>query len=133
MLVRIGKVTDIYPEEGKVRVLYSDLEDTSTKLPTMASEYNLPSVGATVLVLYTENDSNGFVLGEFWNKVKTPSETEAAVYKKEFGEGYIRAEGNELTLFSPDLIFKGDAGTVTLAQIIELMDRVSALEQRLGG
>lgn len=130
MLVRIGTVTDIYPEEGKVRVLYSDLEDTSTKLPTMANEYNMPAVGATVLVLYTENDSNGFVLGEFWNKVKRPSENDAAVYKKEFGEGYMRAEGKGFTLFSPDLIFKGDAGEITLAQIIELMDRVSALEQK---
>lgn len=99
MLVRIGTVTDIYPEEGKVRVLYSDLEDTSTKLPTMANEYNMPAVGATVLVLYTENDSNGFVLGEFWNKVKKPSENDAAVYKKEFGEGYMRAEGKGFTLF----------------------------------
>lgn len=133
MLVRVGKVTDVYASEGKVRVRYDDLDETSTKLPTMAAEYNLPKVGAIVLVLYTQNDSNGFVIGEFWNKVKQPSESNAATYKKQIGQGYIRGEGDDLKLFSPSITLEGSAGTVTLSQLVELMDRVAALEQRLGG
>lgn len=62
MVVRVGTVTNIYPAEGMVRVLYQDREETSVKLPLLASEYKLPEIGDAVVTLHMEGRSSGFVL-----------------------------------------------------------------------
>ena len=65
MTVRIGKVTNIYPSQGKVKVLYEDEGNTSLPLPmlTMNREYSMPLAGERVVTLHMENGSSkGFIL-----------------------------------------------------------------------
>lgn len=132
MIVRIGTVTNVYPKEGKVRVLYEDRDETSVKLPVLAFEYHMPPVGVTVVTLHMENRSSGFVLGEYWNEDKKPEETGEGLFRKELGEAsYVRCDKGKLKIYSPELALQGEAGAVTLEQLVALLDRTTDLENRV--
>ena len=138
MIVRIGKVTNIYPAKGKVKVLYEDRKQASAEIPmlTFNEEYKMPSVGDRVLTLHMENGgSKGFCLGTYWNANKLPTE---ANYKKDLGGGaYIERNDSEVVLYAPTLILSSGAGTINLDTLIEkvqeLEQKVSDLENAIGG
>lgn len=87
MYIRIGKVTNIYPSAGKVKVMYEDEKNTSLPLPmlTMNREYSMPKTGDKVLVLHRENGSSkGFVLGTYYGGGMQPKANQG--YRKDFGD-----------------------------------------------
>ena len=134
MIVRIGTVTNVYPSEGKVRVLYQDMNETSVKLPLLAWEYKMPEVGAAVVTLHMEGRSSGFVLGEYWNDNNLPpttySKTRKPSYIKQLGsDSYIQCMDGQLIIYSPQI--QSEAGTVTMEQLMSLFNRVTDLENRM--
>lgn len=132
MIVRVGTVTNVYPSEGKVRVLYSDRDETSVKLPLFASEYKMPAVGVAVVTLHMEGRSSGFVLGEFWSDTKKPEENGADVFRKQLGtDSYLMFSGGQLKIVSPKIVFQSAAGSVTMEQLVALFNRVTDLENRV--
>lgn len=136
MIVRIGTVTNVYPSEGKVRVLYQDMNETSVKLPLLAWEYKMPEVGAAVVTLHMEGRSSGFVLGEYWNDNNLPpttySKTRKPSYIKQLGsDSYIQCMDGQLIIYSPQIQFQSEAGTVTMEQLMSLFNRVTDLENRM--
>lgn len=134
MIVRVGTVTNVYPSEGKVRVLYADRNETSVKLPLLAQEYSMPKVGAAVVTLHMEGRSTGFVLGEYWSDVKKPAENREGAFRKEFGtDSYIRFLDGQLKIVSPEIVFQSSVGTITMEQLITLLNRVNDLENRVSG
>lgn len=128
MAIRVGRVTNVYPETGKVKVMYEDEQSASLPLSVLTSnqEYSMPSVGDRVLTLHMDNGSSkGFVLGTYYGGGRTPSATSG--YRKDFGGGAYVACVNGAYLISADKItFQGSGGTITAAQIIE---RLKALEE----
>lgn len=132
MIVRVGTVTNVYPSEGKIRVLYSDRDETSVKLPLFASEYKMPAVGAAVVTLHMEGRSGGFVLGEFWSDTKMPEESGADVFRKQLGtDSYIMFSNGQLKIASPKIVFQSADGSVTMEQLVALFNRVTDLENRM--
>lgn len=66
MMMRIGKVTNIFPDSRKIKVLYEDEGNASLYLSVLKinGECVMPNVGDKVLTLHMENGSSkGFVLG----------------------------------------------------------------------
>ena len=133
MIFRIGTVTNVYPSEGKIRVLYPDREETSVKLPLLAWEYKMPEVGATVATLHMEG--GGIVLGEYWNDNNLPPTTysrKQTEYMKQIGsDSYMQCVGGNFIICSPELQFQSDAGAVTMEQLVALFNRVTDLENRM--
>ena len=122
MIVRFGTVTNIYPEEGKVRVLYEDRDETSVKLPLFAHEYKMPEVGKTVVTLHMMDGrrSSGFVLGEFWSDIKKPEQFGEKLFRKDIGEdSYIQWNDGRLEIVSPEIVFRTRTGTVTTERMPE--------------
>lgn len=88
MRTRIGKVTNIYPTIGKVKVMYEDEGSASLPLSmlTMNQEYSMPEVGDRVVTIHMENGSSkGFVLGTYYGGGMQPKAN--AGYRKDFGNG----------------------------------------------
>ena len=138
MIVRVGTVTNVYPSEGKVRVLYQDRNETSVKLPLLAWEYKMPAVGAAVVTLHMEGRSSGFVLGEYWNDTNQPpvvntySRGPKPSYVKQLGsDSYLQCVSGQLIFYSPEIVFQSDAGTVTMEELMALFNRVTDLENRM--
>lgn len=138
MFVRVGTVTNVYPSEGKVRVLYADRNETSVKLPLLAWEYKMPAVGAAVLTIHIEGRSGGFVLGEYWNDTNLPpgvntySRGPKPSYVKQLGsDSYLQCMDGQFIFYSPEIVFQSDAGTVTMEELMALFNRVTDLENRM--
>lgn len=129
MIVRIGKVTNIYPDKGKVKVYYEDRKQASTEIPmlTFNNEFTMPSVGDIVVTLHMEvGSSKAFCLGTYWNAKKLPPTSK---YKKDLGGGaYIEKTDSEVTIYAPTLILSSSAGTIDLA---DLLDRIRELEEKV--
>ena len=129
MIVRIGKVTNVYPAKGKVKVLYEDRNQASAEIPmlTFNEEFKMPSVGDRVLTLHMENGkSKAFCLGTYWNVHKVPP---VAGYRKDLGDGaYIERKGSEVKVYAPSLVFSSEAGSVSLA---DLLERIETIERRI--
>lgn len=113
MLIRIGKVTNVYPSKGKVKVFYEDEGNTSLELPmlTFNDEYSMPAKGDRVLVLHMENGSSkGFVLGTYYGDNNKPKASSG--YRKDLGGGaYIASKNGDIT-------FGCASGSITLCEII---------------
>lgn len=129
MIVRVGKVTNVYPVKGKVKVLYEDRNQASAEIPmlTFNEEFKMPAVGDRVLTLHMENGkSKAFCLGTYWNANKVPPE---ARYRKDLGDGaYIERNGSEVNIYAPSLVFSSSAGSVSLA---DLLERINLLERKI--
>lgn len=75
-LVRVGVVTNVYPERGTVRVRLVDADDqVSFELPVLYrktmkdKEYWMPDVGEQVVCLFSgQGLEQGFVLGAIYSK-----------------------------------------------------------------
>lgn len=120
MIVRVGKVTNVYPAKGKVKVLYEDTGNTSLPLPmlTFNDEYSMPSKGDRVLTLHMENGSSkGFVLGTYYGD-NNPPQVDSG-YRKDLGGGaYIASSNGVLTIHASNITLSCSAGSITLAEII---------------
>ena len=122
MILRIGTVTNVYPREGKVRVLYPDRDETSVKLPLLAWEFKMPEVGAAVVTLHMDGRSNGFCLGEYWNDEKMPEIQEGIKYRKDIGkDAYISWNNGRMEIVSPEIVFRTSTGTISTEKMQNLV------------
>ena len=130
MNVRIGKVTNVYPSSGKVKVLYEDENNASLPLSmlTMNNEVSMPSVGDMVLTIHMDNGSSkGFVLGTYYGGSKQPSATGG--YRKDLGGGaYVACVDGSYTLRADNINLVCNAGTINLG---DLITRLNAIEKKL--
>lgn len=151
MNLRVGKVTNVYPDTGKVKVLYEDSNNTSMPLSmlTMNNEYSMPAVGDRVLTIHMENGSSkGFVLGTYYGGGTKP--TAKSGYRKDLGDGaYVSCKDGEyllkvsnVTIQAGNIEFACSGGTITANDIIKNLDdiekeldsinsRLSSAESRL--
>lgn len=109
MRIRIGKVTNIYPATGKVKVMYEDEGSASLPLSmlTMNQEYSMPAVGDRVVTMHMENGSSkGFVLGTYYGGGMQPKAN--AGYRKDFGNGaYVTCRDGVYLLSAENVSIKG--------------------------
>lgn len=138
-LIRIGKVSSVDYGSGMIKVTYPDLDNAVTdSLPVLSlnGEYKMPGVGKEVLVVHLSNGCTaGVVLGPYWNTASQPPESGKGLYRKDFGvstgEAYMRYAAGELLLHAASITLSGNAGSATLAGILNLFDRVDRLEGRM--
>lgn len=147
-MLRVGTVTNVYPDTGKVKVYYEDTESSSLPLPmiSMNKEQSMPEAGDTVITLHmTNGSSQGFCLGTYFDDDYEGS----TKYTKEFdnkayvecdeGKYILRCEGitleaKEVMLEAKDIMLKCENGSITLSELLKKLDshekRISALESR---
>ena len=108
MRMRIGKVTQVFPSTGKMKVLYEDENNASLQLSmlTMNNEYSMPKVGDRVLTMHMENGSSkGFVLGTYYGGGTQPKANSG--YRKDYGGGAyatVKSGGYKLSAGSIELV-----------------------------
>ena len=88
MRMRVGKVTQVFPRTGKIKVVYEDENNASLQLSmlTMNQEYLMPQVGDKVVTMHMENGSSkGFVFGTYYGGGMQPKANSG--YRKDFGSG----------------------------------------------
>lgn len=138
MKMRIGKVTNIYPSTGKVKVLYEDEKSASLPLSmlTMNQEYSMPKVGDRVVTMHMESGSSkGFVLGTYYGGSMLPKANEG--YRKDYGNGaYMICNSGEyllsaesISISGRDLIFKCAYEEESLENLLKRIERI---EDQLG-
>ena len=138
MDLRIGRVTNVYGDTGRVKVMYEDEQSTSLPLPmlTMNQEYSMPTVGDRVVVLHRANGSSkGFVLGTYYGGGLQPKATSG--YRKDFGNGaYAGCSGGEYLLVAKtvkiaadDVILSSSSGEIS---VNDLLKRLEKLESQIG-
>lgn len=101
MGMRIGKVTNVFPSTGKVKVVYEDERSASLPLAmlTMNREYSMPAVGDKVVTYHMENGSSkGFVLGTYYGGGMQPMANSG--YRKDFGGGAYASSNGGIYLLS---------------------------------
>lgn len=131
-LIRIGRVSSINYSDGMLRVTYPDMDDSVTaEFPVFAGvgEYKMPSVGDEVLVLHLSNGQTaGIVMGRYWNSKNQPAVSGSGIYRKELGdsagEAYIQYNDGNLK-------FHDSSGTVSITDVVELIERMSKVESSL--
>lgn len=111
-LIRIGSVSSIDYENGRVKVLFKDKDNTvSDFLPMLSSEYFMPKINDLVVCLFINGTQKGFCLGKYFSKSNIPVESGNGVYYKDlFGEGFIKYDkvSKALTINVQDIIIIGD-------------------------
>ena len=122
MYMRIGKVTNIYPTTGKIKVMYEDERCASLPLSmlTMNQEYSMPAVGDKVVTVHMANGSSkGFVLGTYYGGGMQPKAN--AGYRKDFGGGaYATCNGGTYTLKATQATISGSGAKVSLGDDVVL-------------
>ena len=110
MLMRIGKVMNVFPSTGKISVEYEDENNVSTQLPmlTMNNEYSMPQKGDRVVTIHMENGSSkGFVFGTYYGGGTQPKANGG--YRKDFGNGaYVICNGGAYQLIASKVNIKSD-------------------------
>lgn len=138
MYMRIGKITNIYPSTGKIKVMYEDERSASLPLSmlTMNNEYSMPAVGEKVVTVHMANGSSkGFVLGTYYGGGTQPKAN--AGYRKDFGGGaYAVCDGSEYILNAPSVTIQAEEITLECSYgkitVEELMKRLERIEDQLG-
>jgi phage-related baseplate assembly protein len=104
--IRIGKVSDVDYEGGRVKVIYED-KGSKDKGPLVSNWlempsgcYRMPTVGSMVSTLLQGNGvEHGICLGEYFSKANPPKESgEKVLYIDLFGEGFLRYKDKTLTI-----------------------------------
>jgi phage baseplate assembly protein gpV len=119
--VRIGIISTIDYKKGMAKITYPDRDDDVTaQLPFLASEYMMPSVGDSVLVLHLSNDiSDGVIIGRMYNDDLLPEKYGKNVYYKALdSKSSISSESGALKISADAITFTGSAGSITLSEII---------------
>lgn len=144
MNVRVGKVTNVYPDTGKVKVLYEDTNNTSMPLSmlTLNNEYSMPEIGDRVLTVHMENGSSkGFVLGTYYGGGMKP--TASSGYRKDLGGGaYVSCQNGKyllkaknVTIEADNIAFACSGGTITANDIIknlgDIEEELSSVKSKL--
>jgi phage baseplate assembly protein V len=98
-LVRVGIVSSVNGAACRARVTFPDKDNlVSEELPVIqigangTEGYYLPEVGTSVLCLFLPNPAgkgmaSGFILGAYYTKSKSPSETDESVRSVKFPDG----------------------------------------------
>ncbi len=92
---RIGKVTNVYPERGSVRVEIADIDHVKTyELPVIFSKthkdkyYCMPDIHEHVLVKFLPNGlEQGFVIGSFYSSADKPPVADPDKHHIHFSDG----------------------------------------------
>lgn len=131
MLMRIGKVTQIYRDTGKLKVVYEDTNCASLKLSmlTMNQEYSMPNVGDKVITIHMENGkSKGFVLGTYYGGSMLPKTDKG--YRKDYENGvFMECDGGTYQITADKIIMKCNYGQADLEDILKRIERI---EDHLG-
>ena len=134
MGLRIGTVTQIFPEEGMVKVYYEDEKNASLKLNvlTFNNEYLLPPLGEKVLTVHLENGSSeGFVVGTYYGSMEPEAQSG---YRKDFNnpddenKAFATFIENVFTLNAANIKFQCSYTETTIESIIK---RIETLENAL--
>lgn len=91
--IRIGRISSINYNDGTADVYFKDEEDhIITDLPFFSNEYKMPDINDNVVVIFQSNNSSqGFILGPFYNKNNKPEHSGKNVYFKRFSKkSFIR-------------------------------------------
>ena len=134
-MIRIGTVTNVYPENGKVTVYYEDTESSSLPLPmiSMNKEQSMPEVEDTVITLHMANGSSqGFCLGTYFDDDYEGS----GKYTKEFDEkAFVECENGEYILRCESIILEAKEVTLKckkgIISLSELLKKLSDYEKKL--
>lgn len=124
MIVRVGEVVAVYPE-GKVQVVYNDMQSASRPLPVLSNnEYLMPKVGDRVLCLHMDEvQSKGFCLGTYYSAKNIPKTNEG--YRKDVDtESYISCVNNELTINANNIKLVCSDGEIYVSQLIQRIERI---------
>lgn len=117
MLMRVGKVTSIYPGTGKIKVVYEDEGNASLPLSmlTMNKEYSMPEIGDKVVTIHMENGSSkGFVLGTYYGGGTQPKANSG--YRKDFGKGaYATCSGGTYLLKADKAVISGSGARASFS------------------
>lgn len=126
--IRIGKVSRIDYETGKIAVTYGDRDDSVTDLLpylTFGGEYHMPKVEQYVAVMHLSTGAEmGVVLGGYWDVDNRPPVSGKDIFRKELsneiGKAFMQhdPETGELTIKADKIKLQTEAGTITAAQII---------------
>lgn len=131
-MLRIGKVTKLYPEEGKIQVTYEDSASASMPLPMISNgEYNMPAIGERVVVAQMdgEGSSKGFVLGTYFNTENRPSATSG--YRKDLTAGvYVECIGGACKVHATSIELDADKVTLGGQTVSDILKRIENLESR---
>lgn len=128
MGLRVGKVTQVFPDEGMVKVYYEDENNASLKLNVLSfnNEYLLPPLGEYVLTAHLDNGSSkGFVLGTYYGSLK-PNATSG--YRKDFNnpkdanKAFATFLDNVFTLNAANITFKCSYTETSVESIIKRIE-----------
>lgn len=122
--IRIGTVSDTFPDKGMVSVTFPQLDGATTGkllLFSYTDEYKVPRVGDTVLVLMlTNSKGDGIVLGKLWSEKNAPPDPGDDIFKKELSHDYGKAflkyddKTDILTIHAGEIHIEGDGETIIL-------------------
>lgn len=131
-VIRIGFISTVDRIHGTAQVYYPDLGSTTEQLHLFAfqKEFALPEIGAQVVVLHLPNDtSSGVILGRFWGEADPPPAD--VLYQRTLATHVTESvDVSGYHLSAPEMTWSGNAGSITLSELIALQERVSALEER---
>lgn len=145
--MRIGKVTKIYPDTGKVQVVYEDENNASLQLSmiTMNQEYSMPKIGDKVLTMHMENGSSkGFVLGTYYGGGMQPKASSG--YRKDFGSGvFVTCQSGTYNLLAGSINLSGSDASFSINEdditlkcaygeesFENILKRIERIEDQLG-
>ena len=127
--IRIGIVSRIDYEAGRVAVTYPDRDNSVTELLPYLSigrEYYMPRVGQYVAVAHLSTaEEKGVVLGPYWTPSDPSPETGKDRYHKELsntnGDAFVDHEPRTgtLTICAADIVLQTENGSITVDEIIE--------------
>jgi phage baseplate assembly protein gpV len=121
-LIRIGTVSSINYNAGKVKVSFSDKDGiVSDELPMLSFEYNMPAVNDSVLCVFLGNGlQSGFCLGKFYSSKNHPPDAGNNIYFKDIlGEASIEYNKTTktLTISAENIVFNGDVDINGVLQV----------------
>lgn len=134
MFLRVGKVTNIYPSTGKVKVMYEDAKNASLPLSmlTMNNEYSMPAVGDRVVTAHMGNGSSkGFVLGTYYGGGTQPKANSG--YRKDFGGGaYATSQNGAYEMYANAISFRCGNYHILLKEDVEIAGNTVFIESEDG-
>lgn len=121
--IRVGRISSINYEAGKVRIVYKDKDSEVTpEIPLLCDEYYMPQIDDLVMVLHLPNGATaGCVLGRMWSDKNRPPESGEGLYRKDYsrtpGKAMLRFDdkAGELQLHCEQKIVISGAGEIELS------------------
>lgn len=132
MFIRVGKVTNVFADEGKAKVYFEDLKSASAKLPVMTfnNEFAMPKVNDMVVTLHMEHVGQGFILGTYWSSENRPPQSTA--YQKKYDDNsYLKIDGTTVKIHANEIEIENAGGSVSVSDIQELITKVATLESKV--